>query len=82
MTQRALQYSQKRLNRKLVRSVPWIGGLIALAALAAAIRRKGPVGGTVDTALDLVPFVGGVKNMAEAVTGREFIRPKRELARG
>jgi len=38
-----------------------------------SIRRKGAIGGTVDTVLDFIPWVGGVKNTAEAVRGRDFI---------
>ena len=31
------------------------------------------LGSLADTALDFIPFVGGVKNAAEAVRGRDFI---------
>jgi Pre-toxin TG len=68
-----MQYGQRRAARKLLRAAPWIGGLVALATLGAAVRRKGAVGGTVDTMLDFIPFVGAVKNVAEAVRGRDFI---------
>lgn len=78
----ALQYGQRRLVRKLVRAVPWVGGIVALATIGASIRRKGMVGGTMDAALDFVPFVGGVKNVAEAVRGRDFIRDRPSRARG
>jgi putative toxin of predicted polymorphic toxin system len=74
--QQAVQYGQRRLTRKLRRSIPWIGGVLALMTLGAAIRRKGFFGGALDTALDFTPFVGGVKNMAEVVRGRDFIRDK------
>jgi hypothetical protein len=37
------------------------------------MRRKGFLGGTVDTALDFIPFVGAAKNMAEVGRGRDFI---------
>jgi hypothetical protein len=47
--------------------------MLALATLGAAIRRKGTVRGTVDTALDFTPVVGGIKNMAEVMRGRDFI---------
>jgi hypothetical protein len=57
--------------------MPWIGGALALLAFGTAIRRKGVLGGTVDTALDFIPFVGGVKNLAEAGRGRDFIRDRR-----
>ncbi|MQA28368.1 MAG: hypothetical protein GEU82_00815 [Luteitalea sp.] len=77
LTRQLTQYAGHRLARRLYRSVPWIGGLVALATIGSAIRRKGVVGGTVDTALDFVPFVGGAKNLVEAGRGRDFIRDRR-----
>jgi hypothetical protein len=71
------QYASRRLTRRLYRSVPWIGGLVALVTIGRAIRQKGFLGGTVDTVLDFIPFVGGAKNMAEAARGRDFIRDRR-----
>jgi hypothetical protein len=77
----AVEYGQRRLTRKLSRSLPWIGGLIALATLGAAVRRKGLFKGALDTALDFTPFVGGAKNLAEAARGRDFLsdRPARPV---
>ena len=71
------QYAGRRLTRRLYRSMPWIGGVMALVTIGASIRQKGFFGGTLDTALDFIPFVGGAKNFAEAVRGRDFIRDKR-----
>ena len=71
------QYGQRRMTRRLYRSAPWIGGLLALATLGSAIRRKGMFGGALDTALDFVPFVGGAKNVAEVSRGRDFIPDRR-----
>lgn len=59
-----------------MRSMPWIGGAIALVTLGSAIRRKGMFGGMLDTALDFIPFVGAAKNIAEASRGRDFICDK------
>lgn len=73
------QYVGRRMARRLSRSMPLIGGAIALIGLGAAMRRKGWLGGALDTALDLVPFVGGLKNTAEAVRGRDYI-PDRPTA--
>jgi hypothetical protein len=56
-----------------MRSMPWIGGVIAVATLRSAIRDKGLVAGTVDATLDFIPFVGALKNLAEAARGRDFI---------
>jgi hypothetical protein len=76
MAQKAVRYGQLRVGRRLARSVPFVGGLIALAAVVSAVRRKGLFGGTLDTALNVVPFVGGAKNVAEMVRGRDFIRDR------
>jgi hypothetical protein len=47
-----------------------------LLTLGGAIRRKGWVGGALDTALDFTPVVGTMKNMAEVGRGRDFIRDR------
>jgi Pre-toxin TG len=62
--------------------MPWIGAFLALVTLGATIRRKGLFRGTLDTALDFTPVVGGVKNLAEAVRGRDFIRDRRTVQGG
>jgi hypothetical protein len=73
------QYATRRITRHLVRSVPWIGSVIAIVTVGGAMRRKGVLGGALDTALDFIPYVGGVKNLAEIGRGRDFIpdRPPR-----
>jgi hypothetical protein len=71
------QYGQRRMARRLLRAAPWVGSLVALATLGAAIRRKGALRGTADTVLDFIPFVGGVKNAAEVVRGRDLLRDRR-----
>jgi len=78
MTQQLSRYAGRKASKRLARSIPWIGAAIALVTLGSAIRRKGFVGGTVHTALDAIPFVGGAKNIVEAVRGRDFI-PDRAL---
>ena len=76
ITQQALRYGQRRATGRLSRSVPYIGTAIALLALGSAIRRKGMVGGTVDSALNALPFLGGLKALAEMALGRDFIRER------
>jgi hypothetical protein len=71
--QQAVKFGQRRLARRLGRSLPWIGAVVALATLGSAIRRKGLLRGSVDSALNAIPLVGGVKNVAEMVRGRDFI---------
>lgn len=77
ITKQVVQYGQRRIARKMLRAMPWLGSIVAIATVGAAIRRKGFFGGTVDTALDFIPYVGGVKNAAEVVRGRDFIRDRR-----
>jgi hypothetical protein len=60
-----------------MRTVPFLGALVALVTLGAAIRRKGFFRGSVDTALDFTPVVGGIKNAAEIARGRDLIRDRR-----
>ena len=76
MTRQMTQYASARLTRRLYRSMPWIGSVVAVVTIGSAIRNKGWLGGTLDTALDFIPFVGGAKNFAEAARGRDFIRDK------
>jgi hypothetical protein len=73
------RYAGRKLTRRLTRAMPWIGGVVALVTIGAAIRRKGFLGGTVDTALDMIPFVGGAKTLVEVGRGRDFIRDKPRL---
>ena len=76
VTEQLAQYARGRLVRRLSRSIPWIGAVVAIAAVGAAIRRKGLLGGALDTALDATPWVGAVKNAAEAIRGRDFVKDK------
>jgi len=70
------QYARGRLLRRLSRSMPWIGAVVALAAIGTSMRRKGVFGGALDTALDATPWIGAVKNACEAIRGRDFIKDK------
>jgi len=77
LTKQLSQYARGRLMRRLSRSMPWIGAVVAVAAVGTAVRRKGLFGGALDTALDATPGVGAVKNVFEAIRGRDFIKDKR-----
>jgi hypothetical protein len=81
MTQQALQFGQRRVVRKMLRAVPFLGAVVALVTIGRAIRRKGMVGGTVDTTLDFIPYVGAVKNTVEVVRGRDLIADRASAPR-
>jgi hypothetical protein len=76
LTTHLSQYARGRLVRRFSRSLPWIGAVVAIAAAGTAIRRKGLVGGSFDTALNATPWLGAVKNAVEAIRGRDFIKDK------
>lgn len=76
LTSQLSQYARGRLMRRFSRSMPWIGAVVAIVAVGGAVRRKGFVGGALDTALDATPGIGAVKNAFEAIRGRDFIRDK------
>ena len=69
-------YAGRKIARRLGRSLPWIGAVIALATLGSAIRRKGLFRGALHSGLDAIPYVGGAKNVAELARGRDFFPDK------
>jgi hypothetical protein len=75
--QQALRYGQRRLTRRFTRALPWIRTALALITLGSRIRQKGLMRGTADTALNALPVVGPLKNLAEVVRGRDFIQDRR-----
>jgi hypothetical protein len=72
MGQRLMRYGGVKLSQRLRRSLPIVGTLIAVATVAATVRRKGVVSGTLDTGLNAMPLVGALKNAAEVLRGRDF----------
>jgi hypothetical protein len=72
MTSRAVSWGGARISRRLSRSLPWVGAVVALATVASTVRRKGVISGTIDTGLNAMPFVGAVKNVIELARGRDF----------
>jgi hypothetical protein len=79
-TKQLQSYATRKLARRLTRSIPYIGALIAIATVGSAIRRKGWVRGAIHSGLDAIPYVGGAKNLAEAARGRDFLRDKQIAA--
>jgi hypothetical protein len=67
------QYARKKLMKRLIKAIPWVGGVVALATIGRTIRDKGVIAGSLDAALDAVPYVGSAKNLAEAARGRDFL---------
>jgi hypothetical protein len=66
--ERAGRWAALKIARRVGKSIPFVGGLLAVGLLAHSVRKKGVVGGVVDTTLDAIPFVGLVKNGIEFFT--------------
>jgi hypothetical protein len=80
--ERLTRWGAARLSRRVSRSIPLLGAAIAAVAVIGTIRRKGLIGGTFDTALNVMPGIGAAKNVVELARGKEFFpdrrRPERE----
>ena len=72
-------WGKGEFGERCARALPWIGTAVAVALMFDTMRRKGVVRGGIDTALNALPIVGPVKNIAEGVRGRDFIRERRPV---
>jgi len=66
------RWGAARVSRRVARAMPWIGTAIALATVVATVRRKGLVGGVLDTGFNATPGIGAAKNAIELARGRDF----------
>jgi hypothetical protein len=73
ITNHIMRWGGARLSRRAARTMPVVGAAIAVLTVAATMKRKGVLRGGLDTALNALPFVGAMKNVAEAVRGRDFL---------
>ncbi len=70
------RWGSARGMRRLSRSIPFFGAIVAAGLLGSSIRRKGWIRGTADTALDATPFVGALKLGIETLRGRDLIKDR------
>lgn len=73
ITNHIIRWGGARLSRRAARTMPVVGAAIAVLTVAGTMKRKGVLRGGLDTALNALPFVGAMKNVAEAVRGRDFL---------
>lgn len=66
-----------RLARRAGRSVPLIGAAVSVYLLRETIKRKGFLGGLLDTGLNALPIVGALKSGVEVWRDRDFFPDKR-----
>ncbi len=78
---RLVRWGGARLSRRLSRSLPVIGAVVAIATVVGTMRRKGVISGVFDTAFNAIPFVGAAKNAVEIARGRDFFPDRRPAHR-
>jgi len=55
--------------RRIAKSVPYVGTVMAIGFVGYDIKKKGFVKGVINSGLDAIPFVGAGKNLIEFFTG-------------
>ncbi len=55
--------------KRIAKSVPYLGTVMAIGLVGYDIKRKGVVKGVINSGLDAIPFVGTGKNIIEFFTG-------------
>jgi len=69
MRRRIVRAGGWRLAKRLIKPIPIIGSLFAVALAGYEIRKKGLIPGAVHVGLDVTPVVGTAKNVVEIFTG-------------
>lgn len=69
LTNRVVRAGAWQAVKRLGKTVPFAGTVIAVGLAGNSIRRKGLVKGAIDVGLDALPVVGTVKNVVEIFTG-------------
>ncbi len=55
--------------RRIAKSVPYLGSIMAIGFVGYDIKKKGVFKGVLNSGLDAIPFVGMGKNIVEFFTG-------------
>ena len=61
-----------QVAKRVAKSVPYVGTVMAIGLVGYDIKRKGVVKGVINSGLDAIPFVGLGKNVVEFFTGDLF----------
>ena len=57
------------LAKRVAKSIPYVGTVMAIGLVGYDVKRKGLVKGVINSGLDAIPFVGLGKNAIEFFTG-------------
>lgn len=80
LTRKLAEAGGWKLARRVAKSVPYVGTAMSIGLIGYDIKRKGVVGGVLNSGIDAIPFVGLAKNAVEFFTGDIF--PDKPAANG
>ena len=66
--------------RRIAKSVPYLGTVMAIGFVGYDIKKKGVLKGVLNSGLDAIPFVGTGKNLIEFFTG-DLLPDKKDSGR-
>ena len=69
MKRRIIRAGGWGIAKRLIKPIPIVGSLFAVALAGYEIRKKGLIPGAVHVGLDVTPLVGTAKNVVEIFTG-------------
>lgn len=72
LTRKAAEAGGWKLARRVAKSIPYVGTAMTIGLIGYDIKRKGVVGGVLNSGIDAIPFVGLAKNAVEFFTGDIF----------
>ncbi len=75
LKRKALHAGGWQVVRRVAKSIPYIGSVLAIGLVGHDIKKKGLFRGVLNSGLDAIPIIGTVKNVAELVRG-DFIPDK------
>ncbi len=78
LKRKAVEAGGWQVAKRVAKSVPYVGGVMAIGMIGYSIKKKGVIKGIANTALDAIPFVGTAKNVVEFFTG-DFLSDKEEI---
>jgi hypothetical protein len=69
LTRKAVHAGGWTVAKRVAKSIPYVGTVMAIGLVGYDIKRKGTVNGVLNSGLDAIPFVGTAKNVLEFFTG-------------
>lgn len=72
LTRKAAEAGSWAVARRVAKSIPYVGTVMAIGMVGYDIKKKGVVNGVLNSGIDAIPFVGFAKNAVEFFTGDFF----------